>query len=62
MSHWPIVQIGEFLRKNEEWVVIDPEQTYKQVTARLWGKGFGVSAKVQRSRLRDSFAFMPDSS
>jgi type I restriction enzyme S subunit len=54
MSHWPIVQIGEFLRKNEEWVVIDPEQTYKQVTARLWGKGLTLRCECQGSEIAAS--------
>ena len=36
---WPRVPLGEVLRKSDDWVAIDPEATYSEVTVRLWGKG-----------------------
>ncbi len=47
MSHsWPMVPLGEVLTKSEEWVNINPEETYKEVTVRLWGKGVGLRREV----------------
>ncbi len=36
---WPLVPLGEVLTKSVEWITIDPESQYKEVTVRLWGKG-----------------------
>ena len=36
---WPMVVLGDVLRRNERWTTLDPEHTYRQVTVRLWGKG-----------------------
>lgn len=36
---WPLVALGEVLRKSEESVPIDPNATYREVTIKLWGKG-----------------------
>lgn len=38
-TDWASVPVGELLRKSEEWIEIEPEATYKEVTVRLWGKG-----------------------
>ena len=38
-SSWRSVRLREVLRKGEEWVLIDPERDYREVTVRLWGKG-----------------------
>lgn len=39
MSRWPMVPLGTILTKSEEWISIDPERQYQEVTVRLWGKG-----------------------
>lgn len=36
---WPMVVLGDVLRRNERWTTLDPDSTYRQVTVRLWGKG-----------------------
>lgn len=36
---WPLVAMGEVLRKSEESVPIDPNTKYREVTIKLWGKG-----------------------
>lgn len=36
---WPEVRIGEILVKNETMVRLQPEEEYREVTIRLWGKG-----------------------
>jgi type I restriction enzyme S subunit len=37
--NWPLVPLGEVLRRSGDWIAIDPEATYSEVTVRLWGKG-----------------------
>ncbi len=34
-----ISTLGDVLRRSEDWVQIDPSESYKEVTVRLWGKG-----------------------
>ena len=36
---WSQVALGETLEKSEEWIVVNPDQEYSQITIRLWGKG-----------------------
>lgn len=36
---WPLVVLGEVLKKSEESVSIDPNALYREVTIKLWGKG-----------------------
>ncbi len=36
---WPLVALGEVLKKSEESVSIDPNALYREVTIKLWGKG-----------------------
>ncbi len=58
---WPQVALGEVLRKSEESVPIDPNDTYREVTIKLWGKGVvlrreasgSVIAVTRRSVVRE---------
>jgi restriction endonuclease S subunit len=43
---WPLVPLGEMLSRSEEWVNLDPEATYSEITVRLWGKGVVLRGKV----------------
>lgn len=45
------VCIGDFLNKSRNWVEPEPDQTYKQITARLWGKGLTLRAEVSGSQI-----------
>ena len=45
------VCIGDFLNKSQNWVEPEPDQTYKQITARLWGKGLTLRAEVAGSQI-----------
>jgi type I restriction enzyme, S subunit len=36
---WPLVPLGEVLTRNEKLVTLLPDQQYREVTIRLWGKG-----------------------
>lgn len=55
MSHfWPMVPLGEVLTKSEKWVNINPEETYKEVTVRLWGKGVVLRREVSGTEIAAS--------
>ena len=51
MSRWPSVPLGELLWPNTDRVQLDPDQTYAQVTARLWGKGLALRGRVKGSEI-----------
>jgi type I restriction enzyme S subunit len=36
---WSLTPLGEILKKSEEWIDINPERRYKQITVKIWGKG-----------------------
>jgi type I restriction enzyme S subunit len=37
-----MVPLGEILTPSEEWIDLRPEETYQEVTVRLWGKGVAL--------------------
>ncbi|ESW59187.1 MAG: restriciton endonuclease subunit S [Rhodobacter sp. CACIA14H1] len=40
------ITIERFLTKSEAWVPVAPDRHYKQITARLWGKGLTLRGEV----------------
>ncbi len=38
-DRFPMVPLGEVLTKSEEWIELAPDQRYRELTVRLWGKG-----------------------
>lgn len=48
---WPLVALGEVLRKSEESVPIDPNATYREVTIKLWGKGVVLRREASGSEI-----------
>jgi type I restriction enzyme S subunit len=47
MRHnWPKVSLGKVLTKSEEWITLEPDKRYKEVTVRLWGKGVFLRKEV----------------
>jgi type I restriction enzyme S subunit len=38
-ASFPVIPLGEILSKSEEWIDLDPAQTYQQVTIKIWGHG-----------------------
>lgn len=58
---WSVVKLGEVLRKSIDWIAIDPDQNYTEVTVKLWGKGVvqrriakgSEIAATRRSRVRE---------
>jgi type I restriction enzyme S subunit len=51
VSNWPIVPLGEVLAKSEEWVEIQPDGQYRQVTVRLWGEGVVLRNEVSGTEI-----------
>ncbi len=49
MDTWQEVTLGSVLTKTDEWADISPDQLYKQVTVRLWGKGVVLRSEVEGS-------------
>lgn len=43
--------LGDLLVRSDERVEVDPSETYKQITARLWGKGLTLRAIVPGSKI-----------
>ena len=48
---WRSVPFGAFLTRSLNWVEPQPNQTYKQVTARLWGRGLRLRGEVYGSQI-----------
>ena len=47
-----VVSFGEVPPgKSEDWVVLEPEKQYNEVTIRLWGKGVVLRRQVMAQRL-----------
>jgi type I restriction enzyme S subunit len=44
---WPKVALGEVLVPATDRIRLGPEQTYAQITARLWGKGLTLRGKLK---------------
>lgn len=38
-GRFPMVPLGKVLTKSEEWIALKPDERYREVTVRLWGKG-----------------------
>ncbi len=51
MSKWPVIPLGSFLTKAEDWITPEPDQEYNEVTVRLWGKGVVLRGKVTGSEI-----------
>lgn len=45
------ITIDRFLAKSEDWVPVKPDENYKQITARLWGKGLTLRGEVPGSAI-----------
>jgi type I restriction enzyme S subunit len=46
MSTWPVVKLGNVLRRSEETITPQATQEYREITVRLWGNGV-----VERGRV-----------
>lgn len=48
---WPLVALGEVLKKSEESVLLDPNTTYREITIKLWGKGVVLRREASGSEI-----------
>ncbi|WP_306112118.1 MULTISPECIES: restriction endonuclease subunit S [unclassified Roseovarius] len=48
---WRSISISDFLTKSDSLVPVEPDVRYKQITARLWGKGLTLRAEVPGSAI-----------
>lgn len=50
----PVAKIGDLLEKSEAWIELSPEEDYKEVTVRLWGKGVRLRGVKRGSEIGSS--------
>jgi type I restriction enzyme S subunit len=48
------VRLGEILKKSEDWVEIEPQEKYKQVTIKMWGQGVTLRQEVSGAEIAAS--------
>lgn len=51
---WPQVALGEVLRPSTDRVLLSPDRRYKQITAKLWGKGLTLRGQVTGAEIAAS--------
>ena len=51
---WPTVTLGEVLRPSTDRIALSPDTSYKQVTAKLWGKGLTLRGEVTGAEIAAS--------
>ncbi|GFZ94169.1 restriction endonuclease subunit S [Sphingobium fuliginis] len=51
---WPTVALGEVLRPSTDRITLLPDTSYKQVTAKLWGKGLTLRGEVTGAEIAAS--------
>jgi type I restriction enzyme S subunit len=49
--HSTPVRLGEILKKSEDWIEIEPQAKYKQVTVKLWGQGVELRQEVSGTEI-----------
>lgn len=45
------VPIGLFLQRSDSWIEPKPDETYKQITVSLWGKGLSLRTKIHGTQI-----------
>ena len=51
---FPMVALGEVLTKSDEWIDLYPNEQYRQVKVRLWGKGVMLREEVSGAQIAAS--------
>ena len=51
---WQSIKLSHALIKSDEWIEVDPSQTYQQVTVKMWGKGVELRNNVLGSKIAAS--------
>ena len=55
---WPVVRLGEVLKRTTETVTISPEVAYREITVRLWGKGVILRGIVSGAEIAGNRRFV----
>jgi type I restriction enzyme S subunit len=58
MIGWQATPLGEILSRSNEIAEIQPEESYKEITVRLWGKGVVLRGVVEGTGLNGSRRFL----
>ena len=45
------VPLGDVLAKSDEWVNLEPDKQYRQITVRLWGRGVVLRDEVSGAEI-----------
>ena len=53
-SIWAKIPLSDVLKKSDRWIRIQPNETYKQITVRLWGKGVILRGQVTGAEIAAS--------
>lgn len=51
---WLTTPLGEILTKSEEWINLQPDKRYREVTVRLWEKGVVLRREVSGAEIASS--------
>lgn len=51
IAGWSEVTLGDVLTKSDNWIDLQPDERYHQVTVRLWGKGVAQRAEVSGAEI-----------
>jgi type I restriction enzyme S subunit len=54
MSRWPLVPLRDVLRFHNDWIALDPDAEYRQITVKLWGKGLALRGIAKGSEIAAS--------
>jgi len=58
MNNWQTTSLGELLSRSTETAEIQPDESYKEITVRLWGKGVVLRGVASGSELNGSRRFL----
>lgn len=58
MTAWPMVHLKDILNRSNEWTNTDPNQRYRQVAVRLWGKGATLRNEVSGAEIAGERRFV----
>ena len=53
-SIWAKIPLGDVLKKSDRWIKIQPNENYKQITVRLWGKGVTLRGQASGAEIAAS--------
>jgi type I restriction enzyme, S subunit len=57
-AKWPMVKLGEVLRRSEQTVLLQPDAEYRELTVKLWGKGVMPRRAVKGAEVAASRRFV----